>query len=83
MVPRGGVGCEGSEGTGDSFCSAHVALRMQMVLEMSVMVAEIWLAAASRRLMGNIPELMACVLVAATGTRFERIASRCSQREWR
>ena len=81
MVRRGGVGCEGSEGTENSSCSARVALRMQIILEMSVTVAETRLAAASRRLTGDIPELMACVLVAAT--RFERVASRRSRRERR
>lgn len=76
-----GGGCEVSGGTVNSSCSARVALRMQMILEISVTVAETWLAAASRRLTGDIPELKACVLVATT--RFERVASRRSREERR
>ena len=73
--------CEASGGTMKSSCSARVAFRMQMILEISVIVAETWLAAASRRLTGDIPELTACVFVATT--RFERVASRRSRRERR
>lgn len=78
---RDGVDCEPSWGTENSSCSARVAFRMQMILEISVTVIETWLAAASRRLTGDIPELTACVLVATT--RFERVASRRSRRERR
>ena len=37
---------------------------MRTVLPISVTVAETWLAAASSRLTGDIPELVACVFVA-------------------
>ena len=59
-------------------CSALVALRMQIVLPISVTVSDTWLAAASRRLTGDIPALVACVLAAAT--RLLRVASARSRR---
>ena len=53
--------------------SAFVDLRMRTILPMSVTAADRWLAAASRRLTGDIPMLVACVLVAVT--RFPSVAS--------
>lgn len=54
---------------------------MHNVLPSSVMVAETWLAAASKRLTGDIPELVACVLEAAT--RLLRVASALSRNDRR
>lgn len=45
------------------------------------MVADTWLAAASKRLTGDIPELVACVLVAAT--KLLRVASARSRSDRR
>jgi hypothetical protein len=72
---------EGSGEVENSSCSACVAFRMKISLDISVMVADTWLAAASRRLTGDMPELVACVLVAAT--RFDSVSSRRSRRDRR
>jgi hypothetical protein len=45
---------------------------MHTVLPISVAVADRWLAAASRRLTGDIPELVACISEAVT--RLLRVA---------
>jgi hypothetical protein len=39
---------------------------MQIVIPISVTVTDTWLAAALRKLIGDIPELVACVLDAVT-----------------
>lgn len=59
-------------------CSALEALRMCTVFAISVIVDETWLAAASRRLTGDIPAPVACVLVAAI--RLLNVASARSRR---
>jgi hypothetical protein len=56
-----------------SSCSVLVAFRTHTVLPISVTVAETWLAAASSRLTGDIPKLVACVFEAVT--RLLRVAS--------
>jgi uncharacterized membrane protein (DUF441 family) len=50
----------------NSSCSACVAFRMKTIFAISVTVEETWLAAASSKLTGDMPELVACVLVATT-----------------
>lgn len=62
-------------------CSALVALRMQTVLPMSVTVRETWLAAASSRLTGDMPALVAWVFTAAT--KLLSVASARSRRACR
>ena len=57
----GGAGDEDEEAL-ESSCSARDALRMQIVFPISITIADTWLAAAARRLTGNILELVACVL---------------------
>lgn len=62
-------------------CSAFVALRMQIVLPISVTVYETWLAAASSRLTGAMPALVACVFAAVT--KLLSVASARSRRACR
>jgi hypothetical protein len=71
-------GGEVAEGANSS-CSALVALRKQTVLPISVTVADTWLAAASNKLTGDIPKLVACVLEAVT--RLLRVASALSLKD--
>ena len=59
-------------------CSCFVARRMSTVRASSVTVADTWLAAASSKLTGDMPELDACVLTAAT--RLLSVASKRSDK---
>jgi hypothetical protein len=43
-----------------------VAFRIKITFPISVMVVETWLAAASNKLTGDIPELVACPFEAVT-----------------
>lgn len=61
-------------------CSALVALRTQSVLPISVTVEDTWLAAASNKLTGDMPLLVACVLEAVT--RLLNVASMRSCKAW-
>ena len=54
-------------------CSVLVARRRRTTRSSSVTAAETWLAAASSKLTGERPKLVACVLEAAT--RFDSVAS--------
>jgi hypothetical protein len=69
---------EGDAYAAAASCSARDAFRMHTVRAISVIVTATWLAAASRRETGDMPALVACVLLAAT--RLLRVASARSRR---
>lgn len=66
------------DGISNASCSAFVAFRMCTVFATSVIVDDTWLAAASSKLTGDIPALVAWVFVAVT--RLLSVASARSRR---